>query len=246
MIEPDGLLDAVVETVAVTVCVGETDGLLETLGVPDSVIVPSLVMLWLTVTLVLGVGDELALTDCVGETDGLLEPLGVPESVIVPSLVILWLTVTLVVPVADCVAETDGLLETLVLPDSVIVPSLVMLWLTVTLLLAVAPIVKLVDELAVPDCVEDTDVLLDTLALPGCVVETDVLLEAAAETLGLPDSVVDASLEMLSLTVTLLVLVAAVVPLPDELAVRDCVVLLEASLDILADVESDEVTETVG
>jgi hypothetical protein len=73
-----------------------------------------------------------------------------------------------------------------------------------------------------------------------------VLLEAAAETLGLPDSVVDASLEMLSLTVTLLLAVAAVLPLPDEVAVPDCVVLLEASLDTVRDVESDEVTETVG
>jgi hypothetical protein len=208
VIEPDGLLDAVLETVAVPGCVGETDGLLEPLVLPDSVIVPSLVMLWLTVTLVVPVADELALTDCVG--------------------------------------ETDGLLETLVLPDSVILTSLVILWLTVTLLLAVAPVLKLADELAVPDCVEDTDALLDTLALPGCVAETDVLLEAAAETLGLADSVVDASLEMLSLTVTLLLLVATVVPLPDELAVLDCVVLVEASLDAVADVESDEVTETVG
>jgi hypothetical protein len=226
--EPDGLLDALLETVAVPGCVGETDGLLETLVLPDSVIVPSLVMLWLTVTLVvplaavLTVADELAVPDCVEDADVLLE--SVVDTLALPG----------------CVAETDAL------PDSVIVPSLVILWLTVTLLLAVAPVLKLADELAVPDCVEDTDVLLDTLVLPGCVADTDVLLEAAAETLGLPDSVVDASLEMLSLTVTLLVLVAAVVPLPDELAVPDCVVLLEASLDTVTDVESDEVTETVG
>lgn len=149
-----------------------------------------------------------------------------------------------IVALTDCVGESDGLLDTLLLPDSVIVPSLVMLWLTVTLVLGVG------DELAVTDCVAETDMLLDTVALPGCVAETDVLLEAAAETLGLPDSVVDASLEMLWLTVTLLVPLASVLTLPDELTVPDCVVLsdelLETSLDTLADVESEELADAVG
>jgi hypothetical protein len=124
------------------------------------------------------------------------------------------------------------------------------LWLTVTLVVPLAAVLTLADELAVPDCVEDADVLLesvvDTLALPGCVAETDVLLEAAAERLGLPDSVVVASLEMLWLRVTLLLTVAAVLPLSDELAVPDCVVLLETSLDTLADVESEELADAVG
>ena len=145
-----------------------------------------------------------------------------------------------IVAVPDCVAESDGLLDTLVLPDSVIVPSLVMLWLTVTLVVPVAAVLTVADELAVPDCVEDADVLLesvvDTLAVPACVAETDAL----------PDSVVVASLEMLWLRVTLLLAVAAVLPLSDELAVPDCVVLLETSLDTLADVESEELADAVG
>jgi hypothetical protein len=147
-------------------------------------------------------------------------------------------------PVTDCVAETDAL------PDSVIVASLELLWLTVRLLLPVTPVLALADELAVPDCVEDTDVLLETvldmLALPDCVPETDLLLEIVVEMLGLTDSVVVASLEMLWLRVTLLLAVAAVLPLPDELAVPDSVVLVEASLDTLADVESEEVADAVG
>jgi hypothetical protein len=118
------------------------------------------------------------------------------------------------------------------------------------LVVPLAAVLTVADELAVPDCVEDADVLLenvvDTLAVPGCVAETDVLLEAAAETLGLADSVVVASLEMLWLRVTLLLAVAAVLALSDELAVPDCVVLLETSLDTLADVESEELADAVG
>ena len=99
------------------------------------------------------------------------------------------------------------------------------------------------DELAVwlPD--SELAALLtvaDELPVPTCVIETVGLLE----TLMLPDSVIDASLEILWLTVTLLL------PVTDELAVPDSVSLtdelLEASVDTDIDVESEELTDAVG
>jgi hypothetical protein len=87
-----------------------------------------------------------------------------------------------------------------------------------------AALLTVADELPVPTCVTERDGLLDTLALP--------------------DSVIDASLDILWLIVTLLL------PVIDELAVPDSVSLtdelLEASVDIDIDVESEELIDAVG
>ena len=95
----------------------ETDELLDTLVLPDSVIDASLEILWLTLTLLLTVADELIVPTCVAETDELLDTLVLPDSVIDASLEILWLTLTLRLTVADeltvpdSVSLTDELLE---------------------------------------------------------------------------------------------------------------------------------------
>ena len=70
--------------------------------------------------------------------------------------------------------------------------------------------------------------------------ETDELLD----TLVLPDSVIDASLEILWLALTLRLTVADVVTVPDSVSLTD--ELLEASVDIDIDVESEELTDAVG
>jgi hypothetical protein len=67
----------------------ESDGLLDTLVLPDSDIDASLEMLWLNVTLLLLVGDKLTVPNCVVESDGLLDTLVLPDSVIDASLEIL-------------------------------------------------------------------------------------------------------------------------------------------------------------
>ena len=69
--------------VIVPSCVAESDGLLDTLVLPDSVIDASLEILWLTLTLLLTVADEVIVPTCVAESDGL------PDSVIDASLEIL-------------------------------------------------------------------------------------------------------------------------------------------------------------
>ena len=70
--------------------------------------------------------------------------------------------------------------------------------------------------------------------------ETDELLD----TLVLPDSVIDASLEILWLTLTLRLTVADELTVPDSVSLTD--ELLEASVDIDIDVESEELTDAVG
>ena len=70
--------------------------------------------------------------------------------------------------------------------------------------------------------------------------ETDELLD----TLVLPDSVIDASLEILWLALTLRLTVADELTVPDTVSLTD--ELLEASVDIDIDVESEELTDAVG
>jgi hypothetical protein len=99
------------------------------------------------------------------------------------------------------------------------------------------------DELAV--WVPDTELAallidIDEVAVPTCVAKTDGLLD----TLMLPDSVIDASLEILWLTVTLLLPVTDKLIVPDSVSLID--ELLEASVDIDIDVESEELIDSVG
>jgi hypothetical protein len=99
------------------------------------------------------------------------------------------------------------------------------------------------DEDAVSDkltvCVTDIELAIlltdaDEVIVPTCVAESD----------GLPDSVIDASLEILWLTLTLLLTVADEVIVPDNVSLTDK--LLEASDDTDIDVESEELTDAVG
>ena len=78
-----------IDELTVPACVGENDGLLDTLILPESVMDASLDILWVVDKLRLFVTDELTVPACVGENDGLLDTLVLPE------YVILWLTVTL-------------------------------------------------------------------------------------------------------------------------------------------------------
>jgi len=87
-----------------------------------------------------------------------------------------------------------------------------------------------------PTLLTDTD----EVAVPTCVAKTDGLLDI----LMLPDSVIDASLEILWLTVTLRLPVTDELTVPDSVSLTD--ELLEASVDIDIDVESEELIDSVG